>query len=84
MTTDTVDKQYAVQVEIDGRLVTIGGMCYSGTDRAADGHYALWRGQPMLRLVLWHWMRRCGRLLSVSFNRAVVDGDASTNDTQLL
>ncbi|NLL84767.1 MAG: bifunctional glutamate N-acetyltransferase/amino-acid acetyltransferase ArgJ [Lentisphaerae bacterium] len=84
MTTDTVDKQYAVQVEIDGRLVTIGGMCKGSgmieplmatmlgvvTTDAAIGAVAL---DAALR-----------QAVEVSFNRAVVDGDCSTNDTVIM
>jgi glutamate N-acetyltransferase/amino-acid N-acetyltransferase len=84
MTTDTVDKQAALQVKIDGRTVTIGGMCkgagmiepnmatmlgFLTTDAAVDPK-AL---QPLLREVA-----------NVSFNRIVVDGDRSTNDTLIL
>ncbi len=84
MTTDTVDKQAAVRVKIDGKTVTIGGMCkgsgmiepnmatmlgFLTTDAAVDGR-AL---QQALQVVA-----------DASFNRVVVDGDCSTNDTLIL
>lgn len=84
MTTDTRPKEYAVQVEIDGKLVTIGAMakgagmihpkmatmlCVVTTDAAID------RGV----------LRRCTfDAVERSFNRISVDGDTSTNDTVLV
>jgi glutamate N-acetyltransferase/amino-acid N-acetyltransferase len=83
MTTDTVDKQSAVEITVDGKPVRIGGMakgsgmiapnmatmlCFMTTD-AAVGRVAL---QSCLRDVT-----------EVSFNRITVDGDRSTNDTVL-
>ena len=81
LTTDTVDKQVAVRLEIDGRDVTVGGMCKGSgmiepmmatllgfvTTDAAIGARAL---DAALR-----------QAVEVSFNRVVVDGDRSTNDT---
>jgi glutamate N-acetyltransferase/amino-acid N-acetyltransferase len=81
LTTDTVDKQVAVRLEIDGCDVTVGGMCKGSgmiepmmatllgfvTTDAAIGARAL---DAALR-----------QAVEVSFNRVVVDGDRSTNDT---
>jgi glutamate N-acetyltransferase/amino-acid N-acetyltransferase len=84
MTTDTVDKQAAVRLKIDGKTVTIGGMCkgsgmiepsmatmlgFLTTDAAVDGRSL----QQALQAVA-----------DASFNRVVVDGDRSTNDTLIL
>ncbi len=81
MTTDTLPKRAAVRCEIDGKAVTLGGMCkgagmiepkmatmlaYVTTDVAVD---ASW---------LQHALKEAA---DVSFNRVVVDGDESTNDT---
>lgn len=81
MTTDTVPKRAAVTLEIDGQKVTLGGMCkgagmiepmmatmlaYVTTDAAVD---ATWLQQALKQAA------------DVSFNRVVVDGDESTNDT---
>lgn len=81
MTTDTRPKRAAVRCVIDGKAVTLGGMCkgagmiepqmatmlaYVATDAAVD---------PA-------WLRKALKAAAdVSFNRAVVDGDESTNDT---
>jgi glutamate N-acetyltransferase/amino-acid N-acetyltransferase len=84
MTTDTVDKQAARKVKIDGRDVIIGGMCKGSgmiepnmatmlgflTTDAAVAPRAL---QTALRTVA-----------DATFNRVVVDGDRSTNDTLIL
>ncbi len=84
MTTDTVDKQVAVELEIDGKTVVIGGMCKGSgmiepnmatmlafiTTDAKVHHKAL--DQALQEAV------------AVSFNRVVVDGDRSTNDTVIL
>jgi glutamate N-acetyltransferase/amino-acid N-acetyltransferase len=84
MTTDTVDKQYAASLEIDGKVVCIGGMCkgsgmiepnmatmlgFVTTDAAVDAK-AL---DTALRFAT-----------NKSFNRVVVDGDMSTNDTVMV
>ena len=84
MTTDTVDKQAALRVKIDGRVVTIGGMCkgsgmiepmmatmlgFLTTDAAVE--------PKALRQLLQS-------VADASFNRVVVDGDRSTNDTLIL
>ena len=84
MTTDTVDKQVALRLKIDGKVVTIGGMCkgsgmiepnmatmlgFLTTDAAVDVR-AL---QQALQSVT-----------EATFNRVVVDGDRSTNDTLIL
>ncbi len=81
MTTDTRPKRAAVQCTIDGKVVTLGGMCkgagmiepmmatmlaYVTTDAAVD---AAWLQQTLKAAA------------DVSFNRVVVDGDESTNDT---
>jgi len=84
MTTDTVDKQYAVSLEIAGRRITVGGMCkgsgmiapnmatmlaFLTTDAAVDAA-ALQRG--------------LAAVADRTFNRISVDGDTSTNDTLLM
>ncbi len=81
MTTDTVKKEFACEVEIDGKTVHIGGiakgsgmihpnmgtmLCYITTDCAITA--------PMLKKALLS-------ANSVSFNRISVDGDTSTNDS---
>ena len=84
MTTDLVPKESAVAVMIDGKRVVIGGMCKGSgmieprmatmlgfvTTDANIGPTAL---DAALRLAV-----------EKTFNRAVVDGDQSTNDTILI
>ncbi len=84
MTTDTVNKEVAVSFELNGKLVTLGGMSkgsgmihpnmctmlgYLSTDLAID------RG--LLQEALSDVVRD-------TFNMITVDGDTSTNDTVLL
>ncbi len=84
MTTDTVNKEEAVAVEIGGKTVTIGGiskgsgmihpnmgtmLCFLTTDCAIS--------KGLVRMALQEAVRG-------SFNRISVDGDTSTNDTCVL
>jgi glutamate N-acetyltransferase/amino-acid N-acetyltransferase len=84
LTTDLVKKESAVTVTIDGKAVTVGGiakgsgmiapnmatmLAFITTDAAVD--------QRSLQGCLTH-------AVDHSFNRIVVDGDESTNDTVLL
>lgn len=84
MTTDTLPKQVAVQIEIDGKTVTVGGMCkgsgmihinmctmlgFISTDCAIS--------KKMLQMAL-------SETIVDTFNMVSVDGDTSTNDTVLL
>lgn len=84
MTTDTVSKEIAVSIEIDGKTVTIGGMCkgsgmihpnmctmlaFVTTDMAIS--------KELLQEALSEDVKD-------TFNMISVDGDTSTNDTLLL
>jgi glutamate N-acetyltransferase/amino-acid N-acetyltransferase len=84
MTTDTRPKEIALEFEVEGRTVRLGGttkgvgmiypnmatmLCYLTTDLALDPTYQ----QDVLR-----------RAVNDSFNMICVDGDMSTNDTALL
>ena len=84
MTTDTVHKEIAVQVELSGKTVTIGGMCkgsgmihpnmctmlgFITTDAAIS--------KEMLQAALSEDVKD-------TYNMVSVDGDTSTNDTVLL
>lgn len=81
MTTDTVSKQVAVQIEIDGRTVTVGGMC---------------KGSGMIHPNMCTMLGFITTDIAISkellqealredvvdtFNMVSVDGDTSTNDT---
>jgi len=84
MTTDTVSKQVAVEIEIDGKTVTIGGMC---------------KGSGMIHPNMCTMLGFITTDLSISkellqealredvkdtFNMVSIDGDTSTNDTLLI
>jgi len=84
MTTDLSPKEVALQAEIDGHVITVGGMAkgsgmihpdmatmlaYITTDAAVE-RASLQRG--------------LARSVDRSFNRISVDGDTSTNDTVML
>ena len=84
MTTDTIPKEIAISFEIDGKEVTIGGvckgagmihpnmatmLCFLTTDAAAEADFL----QTALK-----------RAADVSFNMITVDGDTSTNDTMII
>lgn len=81
MTTDLVKKEYAVETEIDGKTVRIGGiakgsgmihpnmatmLCFVTTDAAISA--------DMLKIAV-------KAVADKSFNMVSVDGDTSTNDT---
>ncbi len=84
MTTDTVDKQLAFEIVIDGKPVRLGGMAkgagmiepnmatllvFLSTDAAVDA--------DAMQSALSH-------AVELSFNRVSVDGDQSCNDTALM
>lgn len=84
MTTDTVNKEVAVTIELDGKTVTVGGMskgsgmihpnmctmlAYITTDAAIS--------KELLQEAL-------GNSIVDSYNMISVDGDTSTNDTCLV
>lgn len=84
MTTDTVNKEYAVTFEISGKTVTLGGMSkgsgmihpnmctmlgFITTDLSID--------KKLLQEAL-------SEVVKDTFNMITVDGDTSTNDTLLL
>ena len=84
MTTDTVPKHLSVRVRIGGKTVTLGGMAkgsgmiepYMATMLAfltTDADVAPDTLDAALR-----------EAVEISFNRVVVDGDRSTNDTVIL
>jgi glutamate N-acetyltransferase/amino-acid N-acetyltransferase len=90
MTTDLVPKEALVQVEIGGRLISIGGMAKGSgmihPSLALPGPHA-----TMLSLMVTDAAvspealnTALERAVAASFNRISVDGDTSTNDTVLL
>lgn len=84
MTTDTVKKEIAIAIDLDGTVVTLGGMCkgsgmihpnmctmlgFITTDAAIS--------KPLLQKAL-------STVIADTFNMVSVDGDTSTNDTVLV
>jgi glutamate N-acetyltransferase/amino-acid N-acetyltransferase len=84
MTTDTVDKQVAVELEVDGKTVMIGGMCKGSgmiEPNMATMLGFLTTDAAVHAKALDQALREA---VEVSFNRVVVDGDRSTNDTVIM
>jgi glutamate N-acetyltransferase/amino-acid N-acetyltransferase len=83
LTTDLVDKQIALEAELGGRRVRIGGMAKGSGMIHPDmatmlGYLTCDAGVPA---DVWQGMVR--RAVDRSFNAITVDGDTSTNDTFL-
>lgn len=84
MTTDTVHKEVAVQVEIGGKTVTVGGMC-KGSGMIHPNMCTMLAfvttdaniSKEMLQKIL-------STNVKDTFNMITVDGDTSTNDTLLV
>ncbi len=99
MTSDTRPKQIAVEFELGGRTVRIGGIC-KGAGMIQPGMSATGRRPAVMPQGLHATMlcflttdaavpapllRSClAEAVAQSFNRITVDGDMSTNDTVLL
>ena len=83
LTTDLVEKQIALQADLGGRSVRIGGMAKGSGMIHPDmatmlGYLTCDAGVPA---EVWQGMVR--RAVNRSFNAITVDGDTSTNDTFL-
>jgi glutamate N-acetyltransferase/amino-acid N-acetyltransferase len=84
MTTDTVSKEAAVQFEIDGKTVTVGGMCKgSGMIHPNMGTMLgfVTTDIAISKELLQEALRAD---VQDTFNMISVDGDTSTNDTLLV
>ncbi len=97
MTSDTRSKQVAVEVELDGRTVRIGGICKGagmiqpGMSATAERPGATPLHATMLCFITTDAAVEAKVLQAAlreavanSFNRITVDGDMSTNDTVLV
>lgn len=81
MTTDTRPKQAAAQVEIGSKLVTVGGMT-KGSGMIEPNMATMLGFITTDAAISPALLRKALRLaLARSFNRVVVDGDESTNDS---
>jgi len=83
LTTDLIDKQIALEADLGGRPVRIGGMAKGSgmihpNMATMLGYLSCDAGVPAEV-----WQAMVGRAVERSFNAITVDGDTSTNDTFL-
>ena len=84
MTTDTVHKQVAVEVELGGKTVTIGGMC-KGSGMIHPNMCTMLGFVTTDANISKEMLQKAVSASVVdSFNMISVDGDTSTNDTLLV
>lgn len=84
MTTDSYPKELAVEMEMGGRTVRLGGMAKgSGMIHPdmATMISVVTTDAPIEGELMQHWLEQS---VEWSFNRITVDGDQSTNDTVLM
>ncbi len=77
MTTDTVNKEYAVSFELGGKTVTLGGMS-KGSGMIHPNMCT------MIALLTSDMQEAVSEVIADTFNMISVDGDTSTNDTFIL
>jgi glutamate N-acetyltransferase/amino-acid N-acetyltransferase len=84
MTTDTIDKQFAVELEIDNKVVRVGGMA-KGAGMIEPNMATMLAFVTTDASVDSEAVKDClTSAVEKSFNRISVDGDQSCNDTVLL
>ena len=84
MTTDTVPKEIAVQLELGGRTVTLGGMC-KGSGMIHPNMCTMLAFLTTDAKISKEMLQKALSADVVdSFNMISVDGDTSTNDTLLI
>ena len=84
MTTDTVHKEIAVQVEIGGKTVTIGGMC-KGSGMIHPNMCTMLSFVTTDANISKEMLQKCVSAdVKDTYNMISVDGDTSTNDTLLV
>lgn len=84
MTTDTVSKETAVQFEVDGRTVTVGGMCKGSGMIHPNMCTMLGFVTTDLAISKELLQEALSEDVKDTFNMISVDGDTSTNDTLLV
>lgn len=84
MTTDTVPKQAAVQIEIDGKTVTVGGMCKGSGMIHPNMSTMLGFVTTDLAISKELLQEALSEDVKDTFNMISVDGDTSTNDTLMV
>lgn len=84
MTTDTVKKEIAVEVEIDGKNVTVGGMC-KGSGMIHPNMCTMLGFVTTDACISKQLLQEAlSQDVKDTYNMVSVDGDTSTNDTVLL
>ena len=83
LTTDLVDKQIAIEAELNGRSVRIGGMAKGSGMIHPDMATMLGTISCDAAVPSQVWKGMVQRAVERSFNAITVDGDTSTNDTVL-
>ena len=84
MTTDTVHKEIAVQVELGGKTVTIGGMC-KGSGMIHPNMCTMLAFVTTDANISKEMLQKCVSAdVKDTYNMISVDGDTSTNDTLLV
>ena len=84
MTTDTVKKEIAVEVEIDGKKVTVGGMCKGSGMIHPNMCTMLGFITTDVAISKKLLQEALSESVKDTYNMVSVDGDTSTNDTVLL
>ncbi|MDO4338861.1 MAG: bifunctional glutamate N-acetyltransferase/amino-acid acetyltransferase ArgJ [Eubacteriales bacterium] len=84
MTTDTVKKEAAVQIEIGGKTVTIGGMCKGSGMIHPNMCTMLGFVTTDAKISKEMLQEALSEDVKDTYNMVSVDGDTSTNDTVLL
>ena len=84
MTTDTVEKEAAVQVEIGGKTVTVGGMCKGSGMIHPNMCTMLGFVTTDVNISKELLQEALSQDVKDTYNMVSVDGDTSTNDTVLL
>lgn len=83
MTTDTKSKQVAVNFEIDGKVVTVGGMC-KGSGMIHPNMATMLCFITTDCMIKRSLQKALSEIVNDTFNMISVDGDTSTNDSVLL
>ncbi|MFL0776359.1 MAG: bifunctional glutamate N-acetyltransferase/amino-acid acetyltransferase ArgJ, partial [Prochlorococcus sp.] len=83
LTTDLVEKQVAVEAELGGRCVRIGGMAKGSGMIHPDMATMLGYLSCDVGISVDVWQAMVKRVVERSFNAITVDGDTSTNDAFL-
>ncbi len=84
MTTDTVSKEIAVEVEIDGKIVTVAGMCKGSGMIHPNMATMLCFVTTDVSISKEMLQKALSTNVCDTFNMISVDGDTSTNDSVLL